>query len=136
MLLSERLSQIVPTLTPGQIQFALRCASGPAHRFAPNEILLDVGDRDTDVWLVVEGPVVAHRRDGLGRERSFASGGPGQFSAEVNDLSRQASLAVVRAGEERCVAYPIYQPHLQSLLIRSADLGAGTERRFLLLPAS
>ena len=35
MLLNERLSQVVPTLTPRQIQFALRFASGPARRFAP-----------------------------------------------------------------------------------------------------
>src|SRR5216684_3399449 len=131
MLLNERLSQVVPTLTPRQIQFALRFASGPARRFAPNEILLDVGDRDTDVWLVVEGTIVARRRDGLGRERSFASGGPGQFSGEVNDLSGQASLAVVRAGEEGCVAYPFDQPHLRSLLIGSADIGEVMMRAFI-----
>ena len=136
MLLNERLSQVVPTLTPRQIQFALRFASGPARRFAPNEILLDVGDRDTDVWLVVEGTIVARRRDGLGRERSFASGGPGQFSGEVNDLSGQASLAVVRAGEEGCVAYPFDQPHLRSLLIGSADIGEVMMRAFILRRAA
>ncbi len=76
MLLSERLSQIVPTLTPGQIQFALRFASGPARRFAPNEILLDVGDRDTDVWLVVEGTIVAHRREGRLRRLPVRSAAP------------------------------------------------------------
>ena len=45
MLLDDRLAQIVPTLTPAQIQFALRFASGPERRFAPDEKLLDVGDR-------------------------------------------------------------------------------------------
>src|SRR6195256_7000795 len=109
MLLEDRIAQIVPTLTPAQIQFALRLASGPARHFAPEEKLLDVGDRNTAVWLVVEGSIIASRRDGLGRERTFASGGPGQFSGEVNDLSGQASLAVVRAGEEGCVAYPFDQ---------------------------
>jgi thioredoxin reductase (NADPH) len=68
MLLDDRLAQIVPTLTPAQIQFALRFASGPERRFAPDEKLLDVGDRDMAVWLVVEGSIVASRRDGLGRE--------------------------------------------------------------------
>src|SRR3989442_5497519 len=136
MLLNERLSQIVPTLTPGQIQFALRFASGPARRFAPNEILLDVGDRDTDVWLVVEGTIVARCCDGLGRERSSAYGGPGQFSGEVNDLSGQAWLAVVRAGEEGCVAYPFDQPHLRSLLIGSADIGEVMMPAFILRRAA
>ena len=55
MLLDDRLAQIVPTLTPAQIQFALRFASGPERRFAPDEKLLDVGDRDMAMWLVVEG---------------------------------------------------------------------------------
>ncbi len=73
MLLDDRLAQIVPTLTPAQIQFALRFASGPERRFAPDEKLLDVGDRDMAVWLVVEGGIVASRRDGLGREGIFAT---------------------------------------------------------------
>jgi hypothetical protein len=60
MLLEDRLAQIVPTLTAAQIQFALRFASGPERRFAPDEKLLDVGDRDMAVWLVVEG-----RADGM-----------------------------------------------------------------------
>jgi len=66
MLLDDRLAQIVPTLTPAQIQFALRFAT-VLSAFAPDEKLLDVGDRDMAVWLVVEG----HRcepTDGLGRE--------------------------------------------------------------------
>jgi hypothetical protein len=52
MLLEDRLAQIVPTLTPAQIEFALRFASGPAKHFVRDEKLLDVGDRNTAVWLV------------------------------------------------------------------------------------
>jgi len=83
MLLEDRLGQIVPTLTPAQIQFALRFASGPERRFAPDEKLLDVGDRDMAVWLVVEGghrcePTgwfrpggdICHRRTGSVQRRS------------------------------------------------------------------
>src|SRR5258707_15177364 len=82
MLLEDRLAQIVPTLTPAQIQFALRFASGPERRFTPDEKLLDVGDRDMAVWLVVEGSIVASRRDGLGREGMFATRGAGQFTRD------------------------------------------------------
>src|SRR5712675_2580852 len=105
MLLDDRLAQIVPTLTPAQIQFALRFASGPERRFAPDEKLLDVGDRDMAVWLVVEGGIVATRRDGLGREQIFATCGPGQFSGEVSELGGQASLAAACAVPEGCDAY-------------------------------
>jgi len=136
MLLEKRIDQIVPTLTPVQIKFALRFASGPARHFAPEETLLEVGDRDTIVWLVVEGSIIASRRDGLGRESLFASGGPGQFSGEVSDLTGQASLAVVRAGADGCVAYPFDLPHLRALLIGSADIGELMMRAFILRRAA
>src|SRR5260370_13981228 len=91
MLLEDRKAQIFPTLTPSQLQFALRFASGPARHFAAGEKVFDVGDRNTAVWLVVEGGIVATRRDGLGREQIFATCGPGQFSGEVSELRGQAS---------------------------------------------
>ena len=136
MLLEDRLAQIVPTLTPAQIQFALRFASGPPRRFAPDEKLLDVGDRNTTVWLVVEGSIVASRRDGLGREGLFATGGPGQFSGEVSDLAGHASLAMVCAGPEGCTAHPFDLPHLRALLISSADIGEVMMRAFILRRAA
>ncbi|MBY3060326.1 FAD-dependent oxidoreductase [Rhizobium leguminosarum] len=136
MLLEDRIAQIVPTLTPVQIQFALRFASGPKRVFAPDEKLLDVGDRDTIVWLVVEGSIVASRRDGLGREALFATGGPGQFSGEVSDLAGHASLAMVCAGPDGCTAYPFDLPHLRALLISSADIGEVMMRAFILRRAA
>src|SRR6266851_4254703 len=136
MLLEDRLTKIVPTLTPAQIQFALRFASGPERRFAPDEKLLDVGDRDMAVWLVVEGSIVASRRDGLGREGIFATGGPGQFSGEVSDLAGHASLAMVCAGPNGCTAYPFDLPHLRALLISSADIGELMMRAFILRRAA
>ena len=136
MLLEDRLAQIVPTLTPAQIQFALRFASGPPRRFAPDEKLLDVGDRNTTVWLVIEGSIVASRRDGLGREGLFATGGPGQFSGEVSDLAGHASLAMVCAGPEGCTAHPFDLPHLRALLISSADIGEVMMRAFILRRAA
>ena len=136
MLLEDRLAQIVPTLTPAQIQFALRFASGSPRRFAPDEKLLDVGDRNTTVWLVVEGSIVASRRDGLGREGLFATGGPGQFSGEVSDLAGHASLAMVCAGPEGCTAHPFDLPHLRALLISSADIGEVMMRAFILRRAA
>jgi thioredoxin reductase (NADPH) len=136
MLLEDRIAQIVPTLTPAQIQFALRFASGPARYFAPDEKLLDVGDRNMAVWLVVEGSIIASRRDGLGRERLFATGGPGQFSGEVSDLAGHASLAMVCAGPEGCMAHPFDLPHLRALLISSADIGEVMMRAFILRRAA
>jgi len=136
MLLEKRMDQIVPTLSAVQIKFALRFASGPARRFAPGARLLEVGDRDTIVWLVIEGGIVASRRDGLGHEREFATGGPGQFSGEVSDLSGQASLAAVCAGPDGCLAYPFDRVHLRALLVGSADIGEMMMRAFILRRAA
>lgn len=136
MLIDERINQIVPVLSPAQMKFALRFASGPSKRFAPNETMLDVGDRDTIVWLVIEGSLIASRRDGLGRGGFFASGGPGQFSGEVSDLAGHASLAKICAGPEGCVAYPFDLPHLRALLIGSSDIGEMMIRAFILRRAA
>src|SRR5438132_7716622 len=103
MLLEDRKAQIFPTLTPRQLQFALRFASGPARHFAAGEKVFDVGDRNTAVWLVVEGGIVATRRDGL---------------------------AAACAAPEGCVAYPFDRPHLRALLIGSADIGELMMRAF------
>jgi thioredoxin reductase (NADPH) len=136
MLLEDRKAEIFPTLTPSQLQFALRFASGPARHFAAGEKVFDVGDRNIAVWLVVEGGIVATRRDGLGREHIFATCGPGQFSGEVSELGGQASLAAACAAPEGCVAYPFDRPHLRALLIGSADIGELMMRAFILRGAA
>jgi len=132
MLLEDRKSQLFPTLTPRQLEFAVRFASGPVRRFEAGEKVFDVGDRNAGVWLVAEGGIIATRRDGLGRELLFATCGPGQFSGEVSELGGQASLAAACAAPEGCVAYPFDAPHLRALLIGSADIGELMMRAFIL----
>ena len=132
MLLEDRKSQLFPTLTPRQLKFSVRFASGPARRFEAGEKVFDVGDRNASVWLVAEGGIIATRRDGLGREQLFATCGPGQFSGEVSELGGQASLAAACAAPEGCVAYPFDAPHLRALLIGSADIGELMMRAFIL----
>jgi thioredoxin reductase (NADPH) len=88
------------------------------------------------VWLVVDGSIVASRRDGLGRAGLFATGGPGQFSGEVSDLAGHASLAMVCAGPDGCTAHPFDLPHLRALLISSADIGELMMRAFILRRAA
>src|SRR6202022_1434369 len=132
MLLEDRKAQIFPALTPSQLQFALRFASGPARHFAAGEKVFDVGDRNAGVWLVAEGGIIPTRRDGLGRELLFPTGGPGQLSGEVRELGGQASLAAACAAPKGCVAYPFDAPHLRALLIGSADIGELMMRAFIL----
>src|ERR1700756_727636 len=136
MLLEDRKAQLFPMLTPRQLKFSVRFASGPARRFEAGEKVFDVGDRNAGVWLVAEGGIIATRRDGLGRELLFATCGPGQFSGEVSELGGQASLAAACAAPEGCVAYPFDAPHLRALLIGSADIGELMMRAFILRRAA
>src|SRR3984957_6935502 len=136
MLLDDRKAQVFPTLTPVQVQFALHFASGPARRFAAGEKVFAVGDRHSGVWLIVEGGIIASRRDGLGRESIFAACGPGQFSGEVSELGAQASISAAIAAPEGCLAYPFDAPHLRALLIGSADIGEMMMRAFILRRAA
>ena len=137
MLLEERKSQIFPTLTPHQMEFAVRFASGPARSFEAGENIFNVGDRNAGVWLVAEGGIIATRRDGLGREQLFATCGPGQFSGEVSELGGQASLAAACAAPEGCVAYPFDEGRAHRVLARpvcdvQVQLGRGSSAvRFL-----
>src|SRR5258708_25334680 len=93
MLLEDRKAQIFPTLTPRQLQFALRFASGPARHFVAGEKVFDVGDRNTAVAVAVEGGLVATPTDGLGREQKFGTLRRGPFSSRGSGLGGPASLA-------------------------------------------
>src|SRR3981081_4947017 len=93
MLLEERKSQIFPSLTPHQMEFAVRFAGGPARSFEAGENIFNVGDRNAGVWLVAEGGIIATRRDGLGREQLFGTCIPGQFRREVGEVGGQGELA-------------------------------------------
>jgi len=78
--------QLFPVLDASQIDMAKRFASGPAHDFAPDEIVYDVGERNVPAWLVLKGSIDVVRRDGLNHEAAITSLGPGQFSGEVSQL--------------------------------------------------
>ena len=104
---SERIKtrghQLFPVLDASQIDTAKRFASGPAHEFAPGEIVYDVGERNVPAWLVLKGSIDVVRRDGLNHEAAITSLGPGQFSGEVSQLAG-AALGDVRAGSTKRVA--------------------------------
>jgi thioredoxin reductase (NADPH) len=136
MLIEDRKAQVFPTLTPAQVQFAIRFASAPAQRFAPGVRVFHFGDRNSAVWLVVEGGLLTTRRDDFGGEQIFGNYRAGQFSGELTELGGQASLASGYAAPEGCLAYPFDPPHLRALLIGSADIGELMMRAFILRRAA
>src|SRR6476646_6976478 len=115
-----------------QIDMAKRFASGPAHDFAPGEIVYDVGERNVPAWLVLKGSIDVVRRDGLNHEAAITSLGQGQFSGEVSQLAEAATLASGRAGPEGCTALPFDAAHVRALMIGSAEVGEIMMRAFIL----
>ena len=72
-LIETRGYQMFPVLDAAQIETAKRFASGPARKFAPGEIVFDVGERHAPAWLVLDGSIDIMRRDGLNREAAITT---------------------------------------------------------------
>jgi thioredoxin reductase (NADPH) len=130
--IETRAHQLFPVLDQAQIETAKRFASGPAQDFAPGEIVFDVGERNTPIWLVLKGSIEVMRRDGLKRESAITSLKFGQFSGEVSQLAGQGALAQGHAGEEGLRAIPFDAAHVRALLIGSAEIGEIMMRAFIL----
>jgi len=131
-LIDERRAQMFPTLTAAQMDVARRFASSEPHRFAPGELIYDVGQVAAPAWFILEGSIEVVRRDGLGREAPIVTETAGQFSGEVNQLRGQPTLAAAHAGPDGCLAMPFDAAHLRALLIGSAELGEIVMRALIL----
>ena len=127
-----RRHQLYPVLDPAQIEVTKRFASGEARRFAPGEIIFDVGERNAPAWLVLDGSIEVVRRDGLDHEAAITTHRVGQISGEVSQLAGRASLARGRAGPEGCTGLPFDAAHLRALVVGSAEVGEILMRAFIL----
>lgn len=130
--IDARHAQRFPVLTPDALTTARRFASGEPRRFEPGQIVFELGELGSPVWLILEGAIVAVRRDGLGHEKTIVTQTVGQFTGEVSQLAGRASLAEGRAGPEGCTAAPIDAAHLRALMIGSADIGEVVMRALIL----
>ncbi len=131
-LAADRFDQMFPILDASQIEIAKRFASGPAQKFAPGDVIYELGTRNAPAWLVLEGDLEVVRRDGLHRQASVVSHGAGQFSGEVSQLSGRGSIAAGHAGPHGCTALPFDAPHIRALMVGSAELGEIMMRAFIL----
>ena len=130
--LATRAHQMFPVLTSAQVETASRFASGPARRFAADEVVYSIGEVGAPAWLVLEGAIHVVRRDGLSHEARVTTYHPGQLSGEVNQLAGRPSIAGGRAGHEGCTALPFDAPHLRALMVGSADVGELIMRALIL----
>jgi thioredoxin reductase (NADPH) len=127
-LISSRVEQIFPTLTPAQIR---RIAPhGHNRAMQRGEVLVEQGDRNVPFFVVVSGEVEIVRPSG-GVETLITIHGPGQFSGEVNMLSGRPAVGRMRATKPGELI-ELDRQHMLALVQTDAELGEILMRAFIL----
>jgi thioredoxin reductase (NADPH) len=127
-LVSSRIEQIFPTLTPAQIRRIV--PHGHMRAMQHGEVLIEQGDRNVPFFVVVSGEVEIVRPSG-GVETLITIHGAGQFTGEVNMLSGRPAVVRVRATKPGELI-ELDRQHMLSLLQTDAELGELLMRAFIL----
>jgi len=96
--IDSRREQIFPTLTPQEIDRARRF--GRILRYAAGEALFTTGEIAPGMYVLIKGAVRVVRCDPLGHKAPIVEQGPGEFVAEVGQLSGQPAFVDVHAISE------------------------------------
>ncbi len=124
-----RFEQTFPTLTPAEIDRLRRF--GEPRDFKAGEALFRSGQAAPGMFVILDGHVAIVQRDGLGHETPVVEQGPGQFLAEVSQLTGGAALVDGRA-ETDVAALMIPPARLRDLLVAEAELGERITRALIL----
>src|SRR4030088_3080003 len=118
--IDTRREQMFPKLTPHEIDRLRRF--GQVLRYAAGEALFVMGDIAPGMFVLIRGSVRVVRRDPLGHSAPILEQGPGEFVAEVGQLSGQPALVDVHAIDE-VEALLIPSENLRALMIEEPELG-------------
>jgi thioredoxin reductase (NADPH) len=124
-----RLEQTFPTLTDAEIARMRRFSE--LRSFEDGEMMFEAGKLGRGMFVVLAGHIAITERDGLGHVTPIVEQGPGQFVAEVGQLSGRVSLVDGRA-EGRVETLLIPPDRLRALLVAEADLGERIMRALIL----
>jgi thioredoxin reductase (NADPH) len=124
-----RPEQTFPTLTQHEIDRMRRFGEVRNHK--SGEMLFETGKPGPGMFLVLSGNVSITQRDGLGHVTPIIDQGPGQFLAEIGQLSGRVALVDGHAeGEVETLLIP--PERLRALLVAEADLGERIMRALIL----
>src|SRR6202047_1546115 len=127
--LFPRLEQTFPTLTPQEIARMRRF--GELRHYKDGERLFETGQPGPGMFVMLSGHVAITQRDGLGHVTPLIDQGPGQFLAEIGQLSGR--VALVDGHSEGDVETLLISPErLRALLVAEADLGERIMRALIL----
>ena len=127
--IDTRREQMFPKLTPEEVD-RLRCF-GEVRRYAAGEPLFIAGQEAPGMFVIISGKVLVSRRDPLGhREPIGVEEGPGEFLAEVGQLSGQRALVDAHAVTD--VEALLIPPDKLKTLLSSRPISATTLRALIL----
>jgi thioredoxin reductase (NADPH) len=125
----SRREQMFPKLTPQEIDRISRF--GTIQRYTKGTLLLKTGEVSPGMFVLISGSVAVCWRDGLGHVQPIVEQGPGEFLAEVSQLSGRPSLVDASTVTDT-EALLIPTARLRALLIAEADLGEKIMRALIL----
>src|SRR5437868_8533714 len=124
-----RYEQTFPTLTLSEIDRMRRF--GELRRYKHGELLFETGKPGPGMFVVLSGHVAITHRDGLGNVTPIIDQPPGQFLAEIGQLSGRVALVDGHAeGDVETLLIP--PDRLRALLMAEADLGERIMRALIL----
>jgi len=115
-----RNEQMFPKLAPNEIDRLRRF--GKVRHYAPGEPLFVTGNVAPGMYVLIKGSVRVTRRDPLGHSAPIVEQGPGDFVAEVGQLSGQPAFVDVHAIDD-VEALLIPPENLRALMIEEPELG-------------
>src|SRR6202046_3428450 len=118
--IDSRNEQMFPKLTPNEIDRLRRF--GEARHYTPGEALFVTGSVAPGMCVLIKGSVRVTRRDPLGHSAPIVEQGPGDFVADVGQLSGQPAFVDVHAIDD-VEALLIPQEDLRTLMIEEPELG-------------
>jgi thioredoxin reductase (NADPH) len=118
--IDSRREQMFPKLTPQEIDRLRRF--GEVRHYAAGKALFVTGKIPPGMYVLIGGSVRVTRRDPLGHRAPIVEQGPGEFVAEVGQLSGQPAFIDVHAVDD-VEALLIPPDNLRSLIIEEPELG-------------
>jgi thioredoxin reductase (NADPH) len=125
----QRYEQTFPTLTSQEIARMRRF--GEERNYKHGERLFETGKPGPGMFILLSGHVAITQRDGFGHVTPIIDHGPGQFLAEIGQLSGRVALVDGHAeGDVETLLIP--PERLRALLVAEADLGERIMRALIL----
>ncbi len=124
-----RFEQTFPSLTSQEIERLRRF--GEVRSYRDGEMLFQTGKPSLGMFVILSGQVSISQRDGLGHVTQISERGPGQFLAEIGQLSGRVALVDgVAEGDVETLLLP--PDRLRALLVAEAELGERIMRALIL----